>query len=343
MRKFMGTLLGLSVALSAMACAAPSEEEPAPASDDALIGAPPLGPNPVGSRTRHAIVLAHGFDASPTNRWGFQGVAEALTADGHVVHVAAVPPYETPAVRAKALALHVDAAIAACKRVSGCDATKVNIIAHSMGGLDSRVLISKLNYGDRVASLTTISSPHRGTNVADVALGLVPGVADDAIDALAKCWSRSFTSEDLARSANLRGVLEALAESNAPSFNRDTPNDARVFYQSWAGVSSAAWLPNPKDLVACEGKFLSYRERRDGIHASLAPMAALTAHGSELRPNDGMATVESAKWGEFRGCIPADHLDEVGTGVPEGGHLWTGFDHKRFYRNVAFDLARRGF
>ena len=29
-------------------------------------------------------------------------------------------------------------------------------------------------------------------------------------------------------------------------------------------------------------------------------------------PNDGLVTVTSATWGTFLGCIPADHLDEVG-------------------------------
>jgi hypothetical protein len=64
----------------------------------------PLGPEPAGAATRFPIVLAHGFDASPTNRWGFFGVAEALADDGHDVHVATVPPYNRVAVRAGHLA-----------------------------------------------------------------------------------------------------------------------------------------------------------------------------------------------------------------------------------------------
>jgi len=45
---------------------------------------------------------------------------------------------------------------------------KVNIIAHSKGGLDSRYLIWKYNFGDKVASLTTICTPHHGAEVADL-------------------------------------------------------------------------------------------------------------------------------------------------------------------------------
>ena len=43
---------------------------------------------------------------------------------------------------------------------TGCE--KVNIIAHSKGGLDSRYAISILGMDKYTASLTTISTPHRG-------------------------------------------------------------------------------------------------------------------------------------------------------------------------------------
>jgi triacylglycerol lipase len=56
-----------------------------------------------------------------------------------------------------------------------------------------------------------------------------------------------------------------------------------------------------------------------------------------------VSTVESSKWGEFRGCIPADHLDQVGQIDDVGASHQTGFDSLRFYRNLAFDLAARGF
>lgn len=296
----------------------------------------PLGPEPAGLSTRFPIVLAHGFDASPTNRWGFNGVAEALKADGHIVEVASVPPYNSPEVRAMFLADHVDAVL------ERTGAPKVNIIAHSMGGLDTRVLVSGMGYGDRVASVTTISSPHRGTNVADVALGLVPGAADKAIDALAKAWGRSFS--EVAEDTDVRAALTALAESSAPGFDAEYPADPGVFYQSWAGASSVFGIHNPLDNDACEGKMLAHDgASADKMDATLVPMAALTAHGARLLPNDGMATVESAKYGKFQGCIPADHLDEVGQVGDVGPDRHTGFDHLRFYRNLSFDLAQQGF
>ena len=61
-----------------------------------------------------------------------------------------------------------------------------------------------------------------------------------------------------------------------------------------------------------------------------------------LSPSDGMVSVESAKWGEFRGCLPADHYDVIG----QIGHTTrdgrTGFDAPLFYRYVASSLAEKG-
>src|SRR5690348_17253469 len=54
----------------------------------------------------------------------------------------------------------------------------VHIIAHSMGGLDSRTLIARNYHGlsqpGRIASLTTLSTPHRGSPVADLLAGPKP-------------------------------------------------------------------------------------------------------------------------------------------------------------------------
>ena len=124
--------------------------------DEQALGspAPAQGPEPSGKAAKHAFVLAHGFlgtdsqDPSVTNIWAFYRVADALRRDGHVVHEARVQPFNSPQVRGAELAKHMDRALAECKAKPKCDAIKVNIIAHSMGGLDSRVLVSSLGYGE---------------------------------------------------------------------------------------------------------------------------------------------------------------------------------------------------
>ncbi|MGK0359211.1 MAG: triacylglycerol lipase [Bradymonadia bacterium] len=292
-----------------------------------------LGPDPQGDPLRYPVVLAHGFDASPANRWGYYRVAEALEADGHRVIIAQVPPYHAVTERAAHLARFVDTALE--------DAARVNIIAHSMGGLDSRHVISQLGYGDRVASLTTISTPHRGSAVADVALALMPGILDEAVNALAGAWGRTYS--DVSDDADLRAAMFDISLSAAADRNAATPDVDGVYYQSWAGVSAVLGLHNGKDAAACDGLGLADAGNPDKMHASLVAVAAFTAGGIARRPNDGMVTVLSAKWGVFQGCIPADHLDEVGQPQHDTADENTGFDHVRFYRNVAFNLAAQGF
>ena len=61
-RSLFMTLVGTVVALTAMGCADPTEEDEdgVDSSEDMLAS---VGPEPVGRPSRHAIVLAHGFDA----------------------------------------------------------------------------------------------------------------------------------------------------------------------------------------------------------------------------------------------------------------------------------------
>ena len=66
-------------------------------------------------------------------------------------------------------------------------------------------------------------------------------------------------------------------------------------------------------------------------------------HPSAAIPNDGVSTVASAKWGLFRGCFPADHLDAVGQINDRPVDPRTGFAYLRFYRFIASDLGERGF
>lgn len=324
-------MLVAATVVAAVGCASEpgdATEEESRTGEDAFTATP----------SRHAIVLAHGFDASTTNRWSFYKVEESLRADGHVVHSAQVSPYKGVPARAAQLATHIDAAQRECRAKAGCDASKVHVIAHSMGGLDARYVISKLGYGDRVASLTTVSTPHRGSAIADVLLKIIPDDFDKAVNAMASVWGRTFTERELADGSDLKAALSSISEkATSTTFNPEVKDDARVTYLSWAGVSSVLGIPNPKDEVACEGRLQTRLGIRDGMDPTLVLAAPFVAHGTELRPNDGMVTVESAKWGKFLGCVPADHLDEVGQ-PRDGTHAFTGFSHVQFYRKLASSL-----
>jgi triacylglycerol lipase len=327
--------LAVSALFALTGCSAnASNEDESASSEEALAAAPALGNDPHGEPTRYPIVLAHGFLGSRTGFASFHElVTDGLEADGHRVYRAEVPPFGSVRDRARALARDVD------KVLLETGAKKVNIVAHSMGGLDARDLVSSLGYGDRVASVTTIGTPHRGSRIADVALKLVDGASNEALDAFAKAIGKTYS--EVADDADVKGALADLAEKNADAFNAARPNDPRVHYQSWAGVSSLFAIPNPADAAACDHKLLSHPRRADVMGPVLAGGAPIVSHGG--KSNDGFVLVSSAKWGEFRGCVPADHADEIGVFRTSSLDRHSGFDFVRFHRNIAFDLAARGF
>jgi triacylglycerol lipase len=210
-----------------------------------------------------------------------------------------------------------------------------------VGGLDAREVVSTHGYGDRVASLTTISTPHRGSRIADVSLKLIAGSSDEALDAIGGLLGRS--RGDVEEDIDIRGALRDLSETNAKSFNAAHPDDPRVYYQSWAGVSILFAIPNRGDAAACEGKLVAHPNRADATHIVLAGGVPIVTNRTS-QSHDGFVLVSSAKWGNFRGCVPADHADEIGVFHHFGTiDRHTGFDFVRFHRNIAFDLARRGF
>jgi triacylglycerol lipase len=92
----------------------------------------------------------------------FRNIPDALRNDGHMVPA---PPRLNPtgsiAERAQDLKSYL-------QNQSETRDRKVHIVAHSMGGLDSRYMISKLDMANRILSLTTISTPHHGSPLADI-------------------------------------------------------------------------------------------------------------------------------------------------------------------------------
>jgi len=316
-----------------------------------------LPPFSVGAvqATRYPIVLHHGFNASSTNSWSFYKVKEALEADGHTVTTTQVEPFNGVPARAKTLARIVDdMRIAFCQKQTDATArdacertTKVNIIAHSMGGLDARYLAATLGYASKIASITTISTPHRGSNIADVGLRLAPdgGEMGAVLDHLATCFGQTFTEYDLAHNTSMHAALESLSEANAPAFNSANPDQPGIYYQSYAGVSRGIGGPRTESqkktvLDACGGIYFGNVARADFMALQLGVSSPVVGHFTDA-PQDGMVVVTNAKWGTFRGCFAGDHLDEVGQVKNDRPDRYTKFDHLAFYRVIATDLAKR--
>ncbi len=113
------------------------------------------------------IVLAHGIFGFAELIPGFSfinyfnGVQKHLERQGHVVIAPAVNPIGSIETRANELAGKV-----LNDKKAGLG---MHVIAHSMGGLDTRqALATNADFRRRIATLVTIGTPHRGSTVANV-------------------------------------------------------------------------------------------------------------------------------------------------------------------------------
>src|SRR5262245_52520495 len=115
-------------------------------------------------RLRAPIVLVHGlfgFNSFKIAGWEalnyFRGVGEFIKSKGNRVTAPALPPMAGVTERAAQLAQFIR---------ETHPGEKVHLLAHSLGGLDSRYAISTLGLSDQVLSLTTLGTPHQGLPVA---------------------------------------------------------------------------------------------------------------------------------------------------------------------------------
>ncbi|MCA8981014.1 MAG: hypothetical protein KDC14_13385 [Planctomycetes bacterium] len=317
-------------------------------------------PRPEHLPTRYPVVLVNGFDVSPLFRYAPRITDMMESIGGHQVFLAIDTPYAPPQRRARDLWERVRSIR------SQTGAEKVNLVCHSLGGLDCRFLVSPAGLHwevdaahteivESVASITTIGTAHRGTRVADAALGAIPEAeAEEALNRLADSIGEGFAGEPL-DGVDLRASLAAISTSEALAFNAQILDAEGVYYQSWAGFSApagrveAGYLETLHEWCRADDGSDGL-EHFFGVHDYLAlpliPSADLagTVDGQEaFVPNDGLVPVSATHWGVFRGCIPADHMEQLGQRNIPDVNVRTGFDVARFYTNLAGDLSRRGF
>jgi triacylglycerol lipase len=306
---------------------APGATPATPAPDPAKLGAP------------YPIVLMHGMSGfgqltvGPVGITYFDGVVEDLTKHGESVFVTVVPPYDTSEARAAALATQIDDIL---KRTGKA---KVNLVGHSQGGMDARIITSAqgLGYGDRVASVTTIATPHHGSKVADAVLGLLQYLPADVVDSVTGDFLKLVekTAFELQSDAHLRQQVVEISEHYMSTvFNPKYKDAVGVLYMSYAGRTNLR-----TGIGVCDdGKYDNDPLSVDVTQAALAPLAIFLEEG-RLKVNDGLVTVESAKWGTFQQCVPADHLKEVGQLAP----VASSFDHLRLFRDIVARVRLAGY
>jgi triacylglycerol lipase len=251
------------------------------------------------------VVLQHGLFGFSDIGLGklkltyFNRIDRAIAARGHPLIVPRVHPTSTIARRAAALKRTIVEQLRVLDQPRDC---RVVIIAHSMGGLDARYMISRLGMDDHVGALVTVSTPHRGSPYADWCL---------------KNLGKRLGGLKLATLLRLdvRALRDLTTESCA-RFNQHVPDSPRVRYFS---VSAAReWHRVPPFF----------------LHAQRIISAA-------EGPNDGLVSVRSATWGQHLGTWPADHLHVINKRIFPEIHHKTG-DVTARYLHILDRLAREG-
>lgn len=261
-------------------------------------------------KTKYPLLLVHGIFFRDWKTLGYWGrIPHELESNGATVFYG----QQQSSASVEDCARELKARILRIRREVGCE--KVNIIAHSKGGLDARYAIGLLGMDKYVASLTTINTPHRGCVFAREALETLP---DRLVRSVSGTYNRIFRRLGDKHPDFFSGVSE-LTDRRCAELNELLPPSPGVVYQS---VGS------------------KMRDRRSaGFPLNLSYRIVRTLDGE----NDGLVAVPSMPWGDFtmltpagrRGISHVDVIDLTRKDVP-------GFDVCEFYVDMVSGLKDRG-
>ena len=262
-------------------------------------------------KTKYPVVLVHGIffrDWLFINYWG--RIPKELIRNGAEIYYGRQQSSNPVSKSAQELKENIMKII----NETGCE--KVNIIAHSKGGLDSRYAISCLGLSKYVASLTTINTPHRGCRYVDFLLDKIP---DKFKRFIAKNYNKTFIKLGDKNPDFLGGVTD-LTATKCSEFNDKVIDSDDVLYQSITSkMKNVFSSPFPLNAGYLLTKIF------DG-------------------ENDGLVSVESAKWGDFLGLIETDSK-----GISHGDVIdlmrmdIKGYDVCECYVDILKKLKERGF
>ena len=262
-------------------------------------------------QTQYPILMVHGVffrDSRYFNYWG--RIPKELEQNGASVYYGNHQSAATIEDSAEELAGRIKHLVAEL----GCD--KVNIIAHSKGGLDCRYALSQLDVAPYVASLTTINTPHRGCLFADC---LLTKLSLEIKNRVAAAYNRTLKKLGDSNPDFLSAVTQ-LTATYCAEFNRQNPQPEGVYCQSVGSV-----LPKARG-----GKFpLNFSHH------------IVSYYDGE---NDGLAGERSFPWGEKYICL----RPQTGRGISHGDMIdlnrqnFDGFDVREFYVKLVRDLKDRG-
>lgn len=261
-------------------------------------------------RTKYPVLMVHGIffrDWQLLNYWG--RVPATLIRNGAQIYYGDQQSAQSIADSAQELKKTI------LNVIKETGAEKVNIIAHSKGGLDSRYAISCLGMDKYVATLTTINTPHHGCDMVDYLLDKLP---DSVASFIAARYNRIFRSLGDTAPDFMAGVRD-LSAKKAASYDELMPDSPDVSYRSVMSTMSRAGSAGPP--------------------LNFGYMLIKKLNGA----NDGLVWEKSAVHGEHRDITPPKKR-----GISHGDMIdlfrenIEGFDVREFYAGIVSDLKKQG-
>ena len=257
--------------------------------------------------TKYPIVLAHGVAIREGRIWkAFGRIGKILREAGYVVYTANTDGFGTIENNAEQLKAQIEEIL----NKEGVD--KVNIVAHSKGGLDAKYMMNQLDMASSVASLTTLCTPHKGSRMATWIYSK-PRWITKFIAFWLNFWYRIWGDKH----------PDALTVCKQLQLNTDDEQTA---------------LKVP-DGVYCQSYSSKMQRSRDDYLMSVPH--CLARHWGETE-TDGLVTTESAKFAEYRGdCMEGSfsHTELVDLSMIKKKRMKV----YAFYLTLCQDLAERGF
>ncbi|MEL7657591.1 MAG: triacylglycerol lipase, partial [Bacillota bacterium] len=262
-------------------------------------------------KTKYPILLIHGIfwrDWQFFNYWG--RIPAELIKNGATVYYG----NQQSAATMEICSNEIKKQILSIIEKENCE--KVNIIAHSKGGLDARYAISCLGMDEHVASLTTIGTPHQGCSFVDRLIRIIP---DKIMLAIAKRYNSTYRKLGDKEPDFYSGIHD-ITVKKCLEFNKIVPDRQNVLYQSVASKMS--------DVLSA------------GFPLNIGYAALRRSEGE----NDGFVSVASSKWGDFIDCYTVKRRRGVSHGdmIDLMRENISGFDVRECYVGIVKELKAKG-
>ncbi|MCD8049852.1 MAG: hypothetical protein LUG52_09755 [Clostridia bacterium] len=265
-------------------------------------------------KTKYPLFFIHGMGFRNCDKIGYWGrIPKVLRKMGSEVYCSHQDSNATVEENANQLVLEMR------KVLERTGSEKLNIIAHSKGGLEARYIISTLKCGF-ISSLTTLSTPHNGSKTVDALLKIPP--------ILIKGGSKIFDFfYKLAgdKKPDTYNAIQIFRTECAAEFNRQNPDDPAVFYQSCSFV-----MKNPFSDILLGFPYIVVKHFEG--------------------ENDGLLTPAACKWTNYMGTFSSPHRRGISHNdavdlrrrkfAADGDGVR---DITNFYVDIVRDLKEKGF